>query len=170
MIKRFLALFAASACITACSSTEGPPAGSTPIAGGSGTMVGSAGVTGSSSGAGGLEAGSTGFAGSSGAGPSLAGAPSGGASGSAAGSPGAPVLTIPGAGKCSPPTLARASDASAAYDKWKADLVTSEGAGGFLRVRRPNSNAQINSTVSEGIAYGMLLAVYAGDQPTFDKL
>jgi endo-1,4-beta-D-glucanase Y len=27
----------------------------------------------------------------------------------------------------------------------------------------------VDSTVSEGIAYGMLLAVYANDQPTFDK-
>ena len=46
-----------------------------------------------------------------------------------------------------------------------------DGAGGFLRVRRPNSSgAVVNSTVSEGIAYGMLLAVYADDQPTFDKL
>ena len=60
---------------------------------------------------------------------------------------------------------------AAAYAKWKTDLVTSDGAGGFLRVRRPNSSgAEVNSTVSEGIAYGMLLRVYADDQPTFDKL
>ena len=85
------------------------------------------------------------------------------------GSPDMPVLAIPGAGHCTPPSMARTSDANAAYQKWKTELVTSEGAGGFLRVRRPNSNAQINSTVSEGIAYGMLLAVYAGDQPAFDK-
>ena len=53
----------------------------------------------------------------------------------------------------------------------KTDIVTGDGAGGFLRVRRPNSSgAVVNSTVSEGIAYGMLLAVYADDQPTFDKL
>ena len=46
--------------------------------------------------------------------------------------------------------------------KCKTDIVTSDGAGGFLRVRRPNSaSAVVNSTVSEGIAYGMLLAVYA---------
>ena len=38
-------------------------------------------------------------------------------------------------------------------------------------MRRPNSSgAEVNSTVSEGIAYGMLLSVYADDQPTFDKL
>jgi endo-1,4-beta-D-glucanase Y len=80
-------------------------------------------------------------------------------------------ITIPGAGKCSAPGGANAADASAGYEKWKTDLLTSDGAGGFLRVRRPNSNgAEVNSTVSEGIAYGMLLAVYASDQPTFDKL
>jgi endo-1,4-beta-D-glucanase Y len=69
------------------------------------------------------------------------------------------------------PTGATTADAMAAYQKWKTDLVTSDGAGGFLRVRRPNSSgAEVNSSVSEGIAYGMLLAVYADDQPTFDKL
>ena len=63
------------------------------------------------------------------------------------------------------------ADAQAAYAKWKTDLLTSDGAGGFLRVRRPNSSgAEVNSTVSEGIAYGMLAAVYMNDQPTFDKL
>ena len=37
-------------------------------------------------------------------------------------------------------------------------------------MRRPNSGSPINSTDSEGIAYGMLLAVYADDQAIFDKL
>ena len=51
------------------------------------------------------------------------------------------------------------------------DLLTSDGANGGLRVRRPNSSgAQVNSTVSEGIAYGMLASVYMDDQPTFDGL
>ena len=63
------------------------------------------------------------------------------------------------------------ADAQAAYAKWKTDLLTSDGASGFLRVRRPNSaGAEVNSTVSEGIGYGMLAAVYMNDQPTFDKL
>jgi endo-1,4-beta-D-glucanase Y len=56
------------------------------------------------------------------------------------------------------------------YAKWKSDLLTTEGAGGFLRVRRPNSGTQLNSTNSEGIAYGMLLAVHADDRATFDGL
>jgi len=78
---------------------------------------------------------------------------------------------IPGAGNCTPPAGANPAAARAAYMKWYTELVTSDGAGGFLRVKRPNSSsAVVNSTVSEGIAYGMLLSVYADDQPTFDKL
>jgi hypothetical protein len=49
--------------------------------------------------------------------------------------------------------------------------VTPEGAGGFRRERRPNSpGGEVNSTVSEGIAYGMLIAVALDDQPLFDDL
>ena len=93
---------------------------------------------------------------------------SGGAGGTAGTTP---AVVIPGAGNCMPPSGANVADARAAYAKWKTDLLTSDGAGGFLRVRRPNSSsAEVNSTVSEGIAYGMLLSVYADDQPTFDKL
>ncbi|HEY4156681.1 MAG TPA: glycosyl hydrolase family 8 [Polyangiaceae bacterium] len=111
--------------------------------------------------------GASGTSGAGGTGTSGAGA-AGASTGGAAGMTG---IAIPGAGKCSAPSGANAADASAAYAKWKTDLLTSDGAGGFLRVRRPNSNgAEVNSTVSEGIAYGMLLAVYASDQPTFDKL
>ncbi|HVZ79372.1 MAG TPA: glycosyl hydrolase family 8 [bacterium] len=63
------------------------------------------------------------------------------------------------------------ADILAAYNKWYADCVTSTGAGGFLRVQRPNdSGLALNSTVSEGIGYGMLIAVYMNDQNLFDKL
>jgi endoglucanase len=97
------------------------------------------------------------------------GAGGGGTSGSAGGA--AARVMIPGAGHCMAPAGANPADAQAAYDKWKSDLVVSDGARGFLRVRRPNSSgAQVNSTVSEGIGYGMLLAVYANDQDTFDRL
>jgi endo-1,4-beta-D-glucanase Y len=64
----------------------------------------------------------------------------------------------------------------AAYDKWKLDTVTSVGAGGFRRVKRTQSDytgaggLELEATVSEGIAYGMLLAVYMGDQSLFDDL
>jgi len=47
------------------------------------------------------------------------------------------------------------------------------GANGHLRVRRPNDHDQgpdVDSTVSEGIGYGMLMAVYMDDQTTFDEL
>jgi endo-1,4-beta-D-glucanase Y len=80
-------------------------------------------------------------------------------------------LVIPGAGHCTPPAGANPGDAQAAYTKWKTDLVTDSGAGGFRRVIRPNSSgAEVNSTVSEGIAYGMLIALYANDQTLFDQL
>lgn len=72
---------------------------------------------------------------------------------------------------CSLAGNARSEDVIAAYELFKTTLLTADGAGGFLRVRRPNSSgAQVNSTVSEGIAYGMLLAVYMDDQEVFDKL
>jgi len=58
-----------------------------------------------------------------------------------------------------------------AYDKWKEELVTGYGAAGFRRVTRPDTPDGIDfSTVSEGIAYGMLLAVYFDDQALFDDL
>jgi endo-1,4-beta-D-glucanase Y len=72
---------------------------------------------------------------------------------------------------CAYPTNASNDHARAAYAKWKADLVTRDGAGGFARVVRPDTPDGIpNSTVSEGIAYGMILAVFMDDQPLFDDL
>lgn len=53
---------------------------------------------------------------------------------------------------------------------FKTDLLTADGAGGFIRVRRPNSGVPVNSSNSEGIAYGMTAAVYMNDQNTFDQL
>jgi endoglucanase len=92
-----------------------------------------------------------------------------GAGGTAgAGAGGAPSLKP--LGKCTLPSGAKLADLESAYAKWKADLVTAEGAGGFLRVRRPNSGTVINSSNSEGIAYGMELAAYMNDQELFDAL
>jgi endo-1,4-beta-D-glucanase Y len=117
-----------------------------------------AGVTGSGGGGGGDHG--------SGGAPGSDGGPGGDRSTDAA----APIA-IPGTGSCTAPAGARTDDARAAYAKWKTDLVTGAGAGGFRRVRRPNSSgAEVNSTVSEGIAYGMLLAAYNDDQPLFDDL
>ena len=78
---------------------------------------------------------------------------------------------------CIYPTAYDNNDVMVAYTKWKADLVTSNGAGGFQRVQRTNSDGlgqngatPLNSTVSEGIGYGMLIAVYMGDHALFDNL
>jgi endo-1,4-beta-D-glucanase Y len=78
--------------------------------------------------------------------------------------------SLPALGACSLPTNPDPAAARALYAKWQADLLTADGAGGFLRVRRPNSGTQLNSSNSEGIAYGMLIAVYLDDQATFDAL
>jgi endoglucanase len=74
--------------------------------------------------------------------------------------------------RCVYPKLYRNEDVQAAYAQWKNDTVTSDGANGFRRVKRPKEPGQleVNSTVSEGIGYGMLLAVYMDDQPLFDDL
>jgi len=135
---------------------------------GRGGTVGSGGTAGGAgSGGGGTGGGATG---GSGGGTGGSGA-TGGSGGSSGGAGTGPAIVIPGAGNCTPPTGANVADAAAAYAKWKTDLLTSDGANGFLRVKRPNSSgAVVNSTVSEGIGYGMLLSVYANDQPTFDKL
>jgi endo-1,4-beta-D-glucanase Y len=72
---------------------------------------------------------------------------------------------------CVYPTAYNNDDVKAVYEKWKADLVTSDGAGGFRRVKRPDEpGLEKNSTVSEGIAYGMIIAVYMNDQSLFDDL
>jgi endo-1,4-beta-D-glucanase Y len=56
-----------------------------------------------------------------------------------------------------------------ALARFRAEIVTSEGANGFLRTRRPDTpDGVANSTVSEGIAYGMLISVMVDDQPSFD--
>ena len=54
-----------------------------------------------------------------------------------------------------------------AYVAWRRLYVTGEGARGALRVRRPEDK---DDTVSEGIAYGMLIAAYHGDREIFDGL
>jgi endo-1,4-beta-D-glucanase Y len=51
------------------------------------------------------------------------------------------------------------------YNKWKSTFVT--GTGNSTKVIRPENG---NDTVSEGIGYGMLIAVYVGDHTLFDGL
>jgi endo-1,4-beta-D-glucanase Y len=79
--------------------------------------------------------------------------------------------TLPGfpndgpVGTCVKPTGANGKFLVQAYNIWKQTFVV-PAAGGF-RVQRPEVN---NDTVSEGIAYGMLIAVYMNDKPLFDGL
>jgi len=62
-------------------------------------------------------------------------------------------------------------DVRAAYEQWKTDTVTAQGAPAGRRVKRPaEPGLEKDSTVSEGIAYGMLIAVYMNDQTLFDDL
>jgi endo-1,4-beta-D-glucanase Y len=63
-----------------------------------------------------------------------------------------------------------------AYTSWRNSFVTSSGApSGALRVQDPQSvgcgsGNQTNATVSEGMGYGLLAAVYMNDRTTFDQL
>ncbi|MEO8900538.1 MAG: glycosyl hydrolase family 8 [Polyangiaceae bacterium] len=157
----------ASACDAGSSSSDEPVTGAAGApAGGAVAHAGTSGTP-----AGGAHAGGAG--GSVGAHTAGAGGAVGGAGG-----PGGLILgaggpfPFPQAKKptsCSLTTAAGASDAvKAAYNSWKAAMVTSNGAGtGGLRVQR---NTDGNDTVSEGIGYGMIAAVYLNDKPTFDGL
>ncbi|MBX9850808.1 MAG: T9SS type A sorting domain-containing protein [Cytophagaceae bacterium] len=73
------------------------------------------------------------------------------------------------AGAYNPPggQYGKSQDAYAAYVSWKACYVDFTCAGGTeARVKFDNAN----QTVSEGIAYGMLLAAYAADKTLFNGL
>lgn len=61
-------------------------------------------------------------------------------------------------------TYGKSQDAADAYNSWKTKFVQSCSNGS--RVLYDDNS----STVSEGIAYGMLLAAYAGDKPLLDDL
>ena len=56
----------------------------------------------------------------------------------------------------------------AEWEQWKNERITTSGARGYKRVQR---DASTNfDTVSEGLGYGMILAVYFGEQQLFDDL
>jgi hypothetical protein len=140
--------------------------------GGSSGSGGNGGTGGSASGSGGSSGGSGGSAGAAGGPMTDAGVrpPEAGANAPDAGGR-FPFPQNQRLARCTYPAAANVADARRAYDAWKSELVTSNGAGGHLRVRRPNSpGAEVDSTVSEGIAYGMVLAVAFGDQILFDEL
>lgn len=72
---------------------------------------------------------------------------------------------------CCYPEQADPADVLRAFRRWRDEIITADGARGFLRARRPDTpDGEANSTVSEGIAYGMLIAVMMDDQPLFDAL
>ncbi len=148
---------------------------------GVGGRAGLAGVSGASAGA-------SGHAGSGAAGSNGgvdAGSSSGGGNGAGGASRG-PTPPMPGVSfpfpqnrqstGCVYPTGYTNDVVLAAYNKWKTDTVTTAGAGGFRRVKRTQSDytgtggLELESTVSEGIGYGMLIAVYTNDQALFDDL
>lgn len=62
-------------------------------------------------------------------------------------------------------TYGRASEVGTIYNTWKTQFVENCGTD-KARVRFDNTA----ETVSEGVAYGMLLAVYAADKDLFDRL
>jgi endo-1,4-beta-D-glucanase Y len=66
---------------------------------------------------------------------------------------------------CAKPANANGKLLGLAYDNWKKRFVVA-ASGGF-RVQRPENS---NDSVSEGIAYGMLIAVYMDDKALFDGL
>jgi|GEM_PF-1258617 len=65
-----------------------------------------------------------------------------------------------------------ATNIQQSYNDWKNRYVTSGGCTNCLKVVSPEPvpGYGSNYTVSEGIAYGMLMAVWMGDQTTFDGL
>ncbi len=73
-------------------------------------------------------------------------------------------------GRCGLAVNASSAKALEAYATFKEVTVTSDGAGDYLRVFKPDSGSEIGSTVSEGMGYGLLLAVYNDDQAVFDRL
>lgn len=64
------------------------------------------------------------------------------------------------------PTNRNHIDVDSVYTNWKNNHVTSSGAGGFRRVVWDT----LKATVSEGIAYGMLISVNMNDKLLFDDL
>jgi endo-1,4-beta-D-glucanase Y len=70
------------------------------------------------------------------------------------------------AGACYYPSACTDADMMAGWAAYKTALVET-GSDGSARVKRPENG---NDTVSEGISYGMLFAVYMNDKTTFDGL
>jgi endo-1,4-beta-D-glucanase Y len=67
--------------------------------------------------------------------------------------------------RCTKPTGADGKLFATAYKNWKDNFVRQDGSN--FKIIRPENG---NDTVSEGIAYGMLIAVYMNDKALFDGL
>lgn len=179
--RYFTGLLGVLVAMTACSSND---ATSTTSAGGSASPnAGGANAAGTN--AGGASAGNGGqiaAAGSTSAAVGGSGTSGGSSNGGHAGAAGATGNIVPSGPAAFPfpqnvksqycvyPTNIDNDRVRAAYKAWYDATVTADGAGGFLRVKKPDSGSVIGSTVSEGIGYGMLLAVYMNDQNLFDNL
>lgn len=82
-----------------------------------------------------------------------------------------PLAAVRSISRAITPTFARREDVQSASEHYRKEIITSVGARGFLRTRRPDTpDGVLDSTVSEGIAYGMIIAVYMDDQSLFDAL
>jgi len=161
---------------------------------GRGGTTGAAGSAGGGSGGNNATAGTSGGAGTTGAAGSAAGTTgrggttgTGGGGAGTTGTGGTTVATTCGAGPPSgpagganfpfpqhrasanciyPPTCSDA-DMTAGWTAYKQELIVADGSDGSMRVQRPSDG---NDTVSEGISYGMLFAVYMNDKTTFDAV
>ncbi len=150
---------------------------------------GTGGSTAGSGGGGGASAGSSGAAGTTGTGGSTAGrgGTTAGTGGATAGTGGTVVATTCNAGPPSPaagganfpfpqhrasssciyPPSCSDNDMAMGWAAYKTALIVADGTDGSMRVTRPSDG---NDTVSEGISYGMIFAVYMNDKTTFDAL
>ncbi len=148
----------AGAASVATGSAGGSPLG----AGGAPSSAGAA-TGGGAPSASGAGAGSAGSAGAHASGGSAGASASAGATNSAGAAAGGAAPT-PATGNGYQPATLTAIDSSAAYTTWKSKYVSACGDGSARVVKNGNE------TVSEGIGYGMLLAVNNADRATFDAL
>jgi endo-1,4-beta-D-glucanase Y len=152
--------------------SAGGSAAGTPAAGGlvgnpgSGGASMSGGAAGQAASAGSSGSGGTAATGGSGGGAVNAGACRASGPAAASGSAKFPFPQHRFSSSCAYPATCNDADVSVGWQNYKQRLIVDAG-NGTLRVQRPENS---NDTVSEGMAYGMLFAVYMADKDTFDKL
>jgi len=157
----------AGACIaggTGGAGTGGAPTGGT-ATGGSGAATGGAVPTGGAN-TGGTATGGSATGGVGAGGTATGGAATGGVGAGGSGGTGGGTTTCSSAFTSS----AAATAFAAEYENWKSCWVKSAANGTFAVINSGTCNSSETWVVSEGIGYGMLAAVGAGDQPLFDGL